>query len=212
VSLCIILRGFAASALLLGACAAEEESGPADARPGYIRPGVFEKPPAQYRVSGVVATSDGKSVSGSLFSTLGKPLTLYDREAKKYITFTLSDITRIDVAIEEQQEEPYWYWKQSGSDEKVFTGGTYVWQKYATAVTFADGRKVTGDINGIVFCDSGGKLPQRFILHKRQNGAEGQKAEDIVYVKSVEVKGPAPEETTPESTSERLLSTDNIRY
>ncbi len=148
--------------------------------------GVFEKPPRDWVVSGTVRTSDGKTASGLLYTTLGKALKIYDPEKKKFVKFTLNEIKRIDVAIEIEKEEPYWYWKESGSDEKVYTGKTYPWRKYITTVTFSSGKKVGGYLSGLIYLEKDGRKT-RYTLHKRQKGKEGQKPKDLLYVTSVTI-------------------------
>ncbi len=145
---------------------------------------MFEEPPADYKLKGAVATSDKKSARGLVYTTLGKPLKIYDLEKKKFIDFTLEEIARIDVEIEEEHEEPYWYWLESGSDEKVYTGKTYPWRKYLTTVTFSPERKITGHLSGLIHVDCDDKKTS-FTLYERQKGKEGQKLEELVYVKSV---------------------------
>lgn len=148
--------------------------------------GIFEKPPRDWVVSGTVRTSDGKTASGLLYTTLGKALKIYDPEKKKFVKFTLNEIKRIDVAIEIEKEEPYWYWKESGSDEKVYTGKTYPWRKYVTTVTFSGGKKVGGYLSGLIYLEKDGKKT-RYTLYKRQKGNEGQKPKDLLYVTNVTI-------------------------
>lgn len=147
---------------------------------------VFEETPRDYAVAAAVSTSDGKSASGLLYTTLGKPLKIYDRAKEKFVSFTLKEISRIDVAVEIEKEEPYWYWKESGSDEKVYTGKSYPWRKYVTTVTFPGGKKITGTLSGLLYLEKNGKKT-RHILYERQKGKEGQKPKDLVYVTSVAV-------------------------
>ncbi|MHC4715011.1 MAG: hypothetical protein ACYTAN_17350, partial [Planctomycetota bacterium] len=103
--------------------------------------------------------------------------------------FRLSDISRIDVEIEEEWEEPFWYWKESGSDEKVYTGKTYPVRKYRTSVTFTDKRKITGTLSGLVYLETENGEKKAYTLYERQKGREGQKPEDLVYVKSIVRQG-----------------------
>ena len=162
----------------------------------------FTKPDAPYKVSGSVSTSDGRVVSGTLYTTLGKRLSLYDRAGKRFVDFSLSDVSRIDVSVEEEHDEAVWYWKESGSDEKVFTGQSYPWRRYVTTVTFPDGHALTGDLDGLVYLepstpsidstapsidstDSAASSRLRFLFHKRHKGDPGQKPSDLVYVKSL---------------------------
>ena len=204
--LCVMAL-FALSAILAAEATPEKP-------PAKVRPGVFEKPERDYTVEGTVSTSDGKSASGTLYTTLGKGLVIYDRAEKKNVEFTLPGVMRIEVAVEEEHEEPYWYWKQSGSDEKVFTGKNYPWRKYVTTVTLKDGKKVSGDTSGIIFLEETGKAPERFILHKRQAGAEGQRLPDLVYVKSIVVEKSTtpPADSRPRPAPERISSTSRVLF
>jgi hypothetical protein len=212
--LCAIVLFALSAALAVRAAEAALEKPPAK-----VRPGVFEKPERDYTVEGTVTTSDGKSASGTLYTALGKGLVIYGRAEKKNVEFTLPGITKIDVAVEEEHEEPYWYWRQSGSDEKVFTGKNYPWRKYVTTVTLADGKKITGDTSGIIFLEVPGKPPQRFMLHKRQSGTEGQKLSDLVYVKSITVEktspppaGAPPAGGRPKPAVDRIPSTSRVLW
>ncbi|MHC4713469.1 MAG: hypothetical protein ACYTAN_09410, partial [Planctomycetota bacterium] len=54
---------------------------------------VFEKRPREYAVAASLATSDDKTHAGLVYTTLGKPLEIFDREKKKFVSFRLSDIS-----------------------------------------------------------------------------------------------------------------------
>jgi len=172
---------------------------------------LFESARADYAVDGTLSTSDGQTFTGVLFTSGGKPLRIFERGKSQFVDFTLKDIVRLDVAVEEEHEEPYWYWKQSGSDEKVFTGKTYPWRKYITTVTLLGGRTLTGDLDGLLYIEvpsptgdpsvqtTGTPQPTgarklRFLLHKRDKGEEGQKASELVYVTAVTVTQGAKQE------------------
>jgi hypothetical protein len=176
-------RSSAAALFLLALAAAASAGGP------------FEKAPRDYAVRGVITTSDRKSASGLVFTTLGKPLEIYDAKTEKHVPFKLADVVRIDVEIAEEHEEPYWYWKESGSDEKVFTGKTYPWRLYTTTVTFKFGRKITGPLSGLVYLEKEGGKKTPYVLHKRQKGKEGHTPKDLVYVVSIVLGGSAAVET-----------------
>ncbi len=148
---------------------------------------VFEKPARDYAVSGAVTTSDGKAATGLVYTTLGKPLEIYDEAKKKSVSFRLADVARIDIEVLREWDEPFWYWKESGSDEKVYTGKTYPVREYKTTVTFADGKKIAGALSGLVYVETDDAAKKPFTLYKRQKGKEGQKLTDLVYVKSVVV-------------------------
>lgn len=167
---------------------------------------IFVRPSQGYMVRGALTTSDGKTYTGTLYTTQGRPLRIFDRGSNKYVEFSLREISRIDVSIEEEHEEPYWYWKENGSDEKVFSGNTYPWRKYITTVTLLGSRSITGDLDGLVYVEvpsvgidssvqtsdaSGETGPRKysFLFHQRQKGEEKQKPADLVYVTAMVVEG-----------------------
>lgn len=150
--------------------------------------GPFERPRPAYAVDGSIAASDDKGVSGTLYTTLGKPLKIYDRAERRSVDFELSEISRIDVSIEEEHEEQVWFWKESGSDEKIYTGKTYPWRKYLTTVAFLSGRKITGDLSGLVYLEKADGSKIRYTLYQRQKGKEGERPADLVYVVSIVVE------------------------
>ncbi len=149
---------------------------------------VFEKNPREYAVKATLTTSDDKTQAGLVYTTLGKPLKVFDREKERFVSFRLSNIARIDVEIDEEWEEPVWYWKESGSDEKVYTGRTYPVRKYRTSVTFTDDRKITGTLSGLVYLETENGEKKAHALYERQKRKEGQKPGDLVYVRSIVVE------------------------
>jgi hypothetical protein len=165
---------------------------PGATSPGYqLPPKVFEKVAPGQAVEGSIAKDDGSVTSGEVSTKYGQPLTIFDRAKRRFVDVQIPDVARIDVAIEEEHEEPFWYWRESGSDVKVYTGKTYPWRKYLTTVTLRDGTKLEGDLSGPIYIkDSSGK-EARLILYKRQKGDEGQKPSDLSYVKSI-VLAPRP--------------------
>ena len=169
------LHNCAPIAALLAVLAFASPALSAEDAPKVPAPPLFEGPKASYTLPGAITSSDDKTTTGLIYTTLGKPMTIYDRAKKRYVEFPLADVARIDVAVEEEHEEPYWYWKESGSDEKVFTGNTYPWRKYLTTVTFASGKKITGDMAGPLYIETPSGEKKQFILHKRDKGKEGQK-------------------------------------
>jgi len=159
---------------------------------------VFVRPPRQHDVSGTVTTSDGKALWGLLYINLGKPLKIYDPRKRKFVEFTLKEVSRIDIEVEIEKEQPYWYWKESGSDDKVYTGKSYIWRKYRTSVTFSGGEKVSGYLSGIIYLEDRERKKHRFILHDRHKGKPGEPAEKLIYVKSIVAGDQPPAENIPD--------------
>ena len=170
---------------------------------------IFEKEPAEHATSATVTTSDGKSASGQLYTKLDMPLTVFDRARKRFVAFTLKDISGIDVSVEEEKDEPSWYWKESGSDEKVFTGKTYPVRKYVTKVTFADGKAITGDVSGPVYLKTTDGREIRYVLYRKQKGNEGQKLSDLVHVTSIVLSGAKGDTVPSEKPGGGAFSTDS---
>jgi len=177
--------------------AAEEEPPPfkqsfpkrRDARPGWV------------------ATSDGRVLVGQLFTTRGKPVTIYDRAEKKYFRFEWDEVARFDIAVEKNILEQDWRWKEGGSDVKVYTDLWYVWHKYLTTLTLKNGEMYVGDLTAPIYVRperigrtvdkddepvleySEPETPteERFVLHRRAKGekAAKDKAAPPVYLLKV---------------------------
>jgi len=159
---------------------------PPGAKPsGYQRPPkVFEKVAPGQAVEGAITRGDGSVASGEISTKYGQPLVIFDRAKKRFIDFQLPEISRIDVAVEEEHEEPFWYWKEGGG-VKVYTGKTYPWRKYLTTVTLHDGTKLEGDLSAPIHIKDADGQEAQLILYKHQKGDEGQKPTDLSYVKSI---------------------------
>jgi len=138
-----------------------------DARPGWI------------------LLSDNTVIEGVVFTTLGKPITIFDRAEKEHARLDWEQIARVDVAVEKDVLERDWRWKESGSDVKVYTDLYYVWHKYLTTITLKDGEKIAGDVAAPIYIVPEGKEErQRFILHKRNKGDKAEKDDvaEPVYI------------------------------
>ena len=174
-------------------------------------PPVFERTKEQFSLDAVINTSDGKSYTGTITGTLGKEMTIFNRQEKRYVDFALSGVARIDVQIEEEREEKEWSWKESGSDEKVYTGKTYPVRKYVTTLTLAEDKKIVGDLSGPIYFTAPDGKEQFFVLRKTQKGDEGQKPSDLIYVKSI-VIGDKGDPSPPEAAAEKPPAGDSSEH
>jgi len=141
-----------------------------DARPGWI------------------LLSDDTVVEGAVFTTRGKPLTIFNRTDKEYVRLDWAEIARVDVAVENNVLERDWRWKEGGSDVKVYTDLYYMWHKYLTTITLKDGEKIKGDVSAPIYVMPQGKDERlRFILHKRNKGQKAEKDEvaEPLYIKKM---------------------------
>ncbi|MCW8130189.1 MAG: hypothetical protein KIS92_07565 [Planctomycetota bacterium] len=154
--------------------APREEAANPDARPGTLE------------------LSDGTKRTGTISMTLGAKVELFVEKTKEFRQYALKDLSRIAFEIEQETEEKEWRWKEGGSDEKIYTGRSYFDRKYRMKVTLADGKTVVaGHSKGApIFVKTPGQ-DYRYILRHDQRGEYGQKAAEIVYVKSVVFDPPA---------------------
>jgi hypothetical protein len=81
--------------------------------------------------------------------------------------------------------EEEWVFKESGLDDKIFTGKHYPVRHYLGTATFHDGSQITGHIMpATVFV----KTPEgrhKYILKRKEEGEPGDELEDLVYVESI---------------------------
>ena len=150
------------------------------------RPLEKEREKREDAVPGTVTLSDGTKLSGDIYLTRDKKLSIYEPKEKKLYQVTLAELMRIESRVVMERMEPEWRWKENANDEKVFTGKSYPVREYATAITFKDGRTLTGGCTALLFVGTNNG-ETRVVLHQRQKGEPGQKLEDLVYVKTVEL-------------------------
>ncbi|MBN1394095.1 MAG: hypothetical protein JW959_03635 [Pirellulales bacterium] len=141
---------------------------------------------------GRIELSDGSSRSGAIHLTRDKCLTIYDERFQRQREIPLAAIARIDCKIEKEWMEREWKFKETTSDEKIYTGRTYPVRKYLHTITLRDDRTITGPLSALVYLrpkpESPGEetKPLRFILHKRHKGKVGEELKSLVYVKRIE--------------------------
>ena len=178
-----VLAGLLGTALLAG-----EEAPPQSARPPS--PLVPAVGPVREARRATVVYSDGKKRTGLLWLTPGKRLKIFDRAQQEYREFSLRELAAIKVDPEQEVVERVWRWKENASDEKVFTGETYPWRLYVTALTVRDAQgkqsTVTGDLSGELYLEEkAGEKPMRILLYRRQKGDVGEGLSQLVYVAAV---------------------------
>lgn len=144
-------------------------------------------------VKGTIELSNGERMEGRL-SLVGVPaLELFDLEAKQWRELRLEELARIDAKVRSEAMEKEWRWKESGSDEKVFTGKAYPRRWLDHEITLKDGKRFKAHVRGavlIVEIERPGADPvkKRLALKQYERGEAGQKLEDLVYVKAIVVE------------------------
>jgi len=131
-----------------------------------------------------VELSDGTRLEGRVQLTDDCVIIHNEAQARRY-TVRAAEIARLETAIERQSMEEKWFFRESGLDDKVYTGEHYPVRQYLTRITFHDGRALEGRIMPRTFYVEGGGQKQRFILRAKDEGAVGQRLEDLVYVRSI---------------------------
>ncbi len=170
------------------------------AEPPTINP--FSPTPAQRdsqrddAVPGFVELSDGSLHSGLIYLTRDKRLKIYDQQLERQREIPLRVVKQIDCKLEKEWMEREWRFKETTSDEKIYTGRSYPAREYLHTITLRDGRTITGSLSEIIYLqpqdtpsrpgkgDAEPKVEQ-FLLHKRDKGEMGQDPKSLVYVKRI---------------------------
>jgi hypothetical protein len=83
-----------------------------------------------------------------------------------------------------EREEAEWRFKESGHDEKVYSGKTYPARETQYKVKLVNGDELTGGIVAPIAVRSSTES-KRSVLNKRSKGEVGQTLKDLVYIKSI---------------------------
>jgi hypothetical protein len=144
---------------------------------------------------GRVVFSDGKSRSGRLWTTPGKPIRIFDRKKSAYRDVKWNKIAQIEQKPDREWLEPEWRWKEGGSDVKVYTGRHYRAAKYRTTIRLKSGEKITGDAVAPIYLKEDRKL-HRLELHKRFKSPKPAKKKDLeplVYISKLVLTDKPPD-------------------
>lgn len=167
--------------------------------PPAINP--FGQAPSQRddTVPGYVELSDGSIHAGQVYLTRDKRLQIYDEKLQRQREVPLQVVRRIDCQVKKEWIEREWKFKETTSDEKLYTGRNYPSREYVHTITLEDGRTIEGELSGIVYVQPQSfdpattrtyqrkTDPERFLLHKRDKGEIGAELKSLVYVKSVKL-------------------------
>ena len=181
------------------------------AEPPAINP--FERPPEEKRdpstdeakdagLPGSVELSNGQVLPGLISLTRDTRLKIYDERLERQRAVPLQAIKQIDCKVKREWIEREWRFKETASDEKVYTGRRYPVREYLHTITLADDRKITGPLSALVYLrpprgsapSSPSESPsardkearvEQFVLHKRDKGGVGQELKALVYVKRI---------------------------
>jgi hypothetical protein len=148
-------------------------------------------------VPGCVELSNGSKHYGMVYLTRDKRLQIYDTTVERQREIPLTAVKKIDCTVKREWLEKEWKFKETTSDEKMYTGRSYPAREYLHTITLNSGRTITGPLSAIVYVQhlqsskapSGAYQPQaeseRFLLNKRNKGEMGETLKSLIYVKRI---------------------------
>ena len=145
--------------------------------------------------------SDGSVHPGMVYLTRDKRLSIYDEHLQRQREIPLSAVGRIDCKIKREWMEREWKFKETTSDEKIYTGRSYPAREYLHTITLRDGRTITGSLSALVYLQpkrypsDKARPAERYLLNKRDKGKIGSQLKSLVYVKRIEFGKEAQEKT-----------------
>jgi len=153
------------------------------------------QPPRDDALPGCLELSDGSLHPGWIHLTRDKRLKIYDDRVQRQREVPLQAVKQIDCAAKKEWLEKEWKFKETTSDEKIYTGRSYPAREYVHTITLRDGRKITGPLAAIVYVQpSTQQASERFLLNKRNKGKPGTDLKSLVYVRQIKLGKDALEE------------------
>ncbi|MEN6404930.1 MAG: hypothetical protein ABFC77_00510 [Thermoguttaceae bacterium] len=145
-------------------------------------------------VPGRIELSDGTTHRGRIYLTRDHRLKIYDEQTQRQREVPLQAVRQIDCLVKNEEMKKEWRFKETTSDEKLYTGRRYPQREYVHTITLADGQTITGPMSAIVYLDTNTdpKETKTFLLHKRDKGAIGKNLKSLVYVKQIKIENSSP--------------------
>ena len=146
---------------------------------------------------GSIELSDGSIHRGRIYLTRDKRLRMYDATVQRQREIPLEAVKKIECTVKREWIEKEWKFKETTSDEKLYTGRGYPAREYVHTVTLNDGRTIAGPLSVIVYLDpqpydrarpaenQSEPKTKHFVLNKRNKGELGQDLETLIYVKRI---------------------------
>jgi len=135
-----------------------------------------------------VTLSDGTVLKGEVNVPNDSLMVHNEAQGRRY-TVRLAEMKLLECTIEKQSMEQKWIFRESGLDDKIYTGETYPVRHLIARVTFHDGQQLSGHmISKTLYVKADGRT-QRFILRRKQEGKVGETLNDLVYVRRIDLSG-----------------------
>ena len=136
---------------------------------------------------GTVELSDGRVLTGKVWTTLRTPFRVWLENIKQYRDMDMRLIKSIHVKIIRANLIRQWRWQQEGSDIKVYSGLTKPRISFAYRFTMVNGKTVTGTLIAPLYVRTAHHR-YNLLMYKRIEGKLGEKIGGIIYVKAVHLK------------------------
>jgi len=149
-----------------------------------------KKPTRKDAREGVVVLNNGERVEGEIFSTRDRALAFKDEKTGETHEWTLDEIRKITQEGKETIQAD-WRWKESGSDEKVYTGYYYRLVELKVTVTLTDGEKFSGHWRtGTPIRVRSGRDVRKFLLYNEVKNVgkktrDREKVPELTYVRQI---------------------------
>ena len=88
---------------------------------------------------------------GLISLTRDMRLKIYDEKLQRQREIPLRAVKEIACNVKKEWMEREWRFKETTSNEKVYTGRSYPVREYLHTITLTDGRKITGPLSAIVY-------------------------------------------------------------
>ncbi len=139
-------------------------------------------------IPGYIETSDGKIYVGRIYLTRDARLRIYDDRVKRHRDIALSVVKGIKSEVQKEWMEKEWRFREAADWTKVYTGRSYPSRIYVHAIELKSGHKIAGPLSALLYLQpEDGRPAKKFILHKRHKGECGQRLDQLVYVKRIEL-------------------------
>jgi hypothetical protein len=150
-------------------------------------------------VPGYIELSNRAIRPGLIYLTRDMRLKVYDEQLQRQREAPLQAVKQIECNVKREWMEKEWRFKETTSDEKIYTGRSYPVREYVHTITLNDDRTITGPLSAIVYVQPEqyappppGEHPEplratQYLLNKRDKGEVGQDLKSLVYVKRIKL-------------------------
>ncbi len=136
---------------------------------------------------GTVELSDGRVLTGKIWTTLRTPFRVWLDPIKQYRDMDIRLIKSIHVKIIRAHLIRQWRWQQEGSDIKVYSGLTKPRISFAYRFTMLNGKTFTGTLIAPLYVRTAHHR-YNLLMYKRIEGKLGERLGGIIYVKAVHLQ------------------------